>query len=159
MQKLLNIVNNKLRSEFAITIITNVFSYFVAFCGSVIYVRMLGKYEFGLYTFAFSIISLFLLVNGFGAASGILQYISNAKTDDEKHAYLHFAFKIGALFNLAISVFIILYALLMPLPLPHARHILLAMALFPIGRLYIDIFQAYLRANGQNLLQAKFSIT
>lgn len=148
----------KLKSEFFIVLLANVFSYFIAFSGSVIYVRLLGKSDFGLYTFAFNIISLFLLVNGFGAASGVLQYVSRAKNDAERLSYLRFAFHGGMIFNLVIGICIVGYALLMPLPIPAARPILLAMALFPLGRLYIDIFQAFFRATGQNRLQAEFSI-
>lgn len=148
----------KLRGDFALVLIANLFSYLITFCGSIIYVRLLGKTEFGLYTFAFGIVSLFLLVNGFGAASGVLQYVSRAKSDDEKLAYLHFAFKSGVIFNFFIGVLIIGYALIMPLPIANARPILLGMALFPVGRLYIDIFQAYLRATQQNKLQAHFLI-
>lgn len=148
----------KLRGDFALVLAANIFSYFIAFSGSVIFVRLLGKTEFGLYTFAFGIVSLFLLVNGFGAAAGVLQYVSRAKSEQERLGYLHFAFKSGALFNLLISLLIIGYALLIPLPMPRARPILLAMALFPVGRLYIDIFQAYLRATQQNKLQARFLI-
>ncbi|MBP7847108.1 MAG: oligosaccharide flippase family protein [Burkholderiales bacterium] len=155
---MLNKLMAKLRGDFALVLAANIFSYFIAFSGSVIFVRLLGKTEFGLYTFAFGIVSLFLLVNGFGAASGVLQYVSRAKSEQERLGYLHFAFKSGALFNLLISLLIIGYALLMPLPMPRARPILLAMALFPVGRLYIDIFQAYLRATQQNKLQARFLI-
>lgn len=148
----------KLRGDFALVLFANLFSYLIAFSGSVIFVRLLGKTEFGLYTFAFGIISLFLLVNGFGAASGVLQYVSRAKSEQERLGYLSFAFKSGVGFNLLISALIIAYALFIPLPMPRARPILLAMALFPVGRLYIDIFQAYLRATQQNKLQAKFLI-
>lgn len=149
---------NKLRSDFVLTLFANIFSYFVAFCGSVIYVRLLGKESFGLYTFAFNIVSLFLLVNGFGAASGVLQYVSKAQSEVEKQDYLRFAFQSGSLFNLCISILIVAYALIIPLPVPQAKPILLAMALFPVGRLYMDVFQSYMRATRQNILQSKFLI-
>lgn len=148
----------KFKSEFVLVLFANLFSYLIAFSGSVIYVRLLGKAEFGIYTFAFGIVSLFLLVNGFGAASGVLQYVSKAKTASERDGYLNFAFRSGFFFNLVISLLIIVYAVVIPLPMANARPILLGMALFPVGRLYIDIFQAYLRATGQNKLQAKFLI-
>ncbi len=149
---------HKLRGDFALVLIANLFSYLITFCGSIIYVRLLGKTEFGLYAFAFGVVSLFLLVNGFGAASGVLQYVSRAKSDDEKLAYLHFAFRSGMIFNFLIGILIVGYAFIMPLPIANARPILLGMALFPVGRLYIDIFQAYLRATQQNKLQAHFLI-
>lgn len=143
---------------FFLNIVANTFSYFVAFCGSIIYVHMLGKISFGLYTFSFNIISLFLLVNGFGAASGVLQYVSRSDDDAVRQNYLRLAFHLGTIFNTAISILIIFYAIFTPLPLKNVRPILLGMALFPIGRLYIDVFQAYLRACGKSILQAQFSI-
>lgn len=151
-------IRTKLTGDFVLVLFANIFSYFIAFCGSVIYVRLLGKTDFGLYTFAFNIISLFLLINGFGAASGILQYVSRAQSEEERIGYLNFAVQSGGLFNFAISCLIILYALIIPLPLPDAKPILLTMAFFPLGRLYIDIFQAYFRACQKNKLQARFSI-
>lgn len=155
---MLNKILQKLKSEFMLVLVANIFSYLIAFSGSVIYVRMLGKTDFGLYTFAFGIVSLFLLVNGFGAASGVLQYVSRAKNDAERLGYLSFAFIAGISCNAIISILIVAYALLIPLPLANARYVLLGMALFPVGRLYIDIFQAYLRATQQNKLQARFLI-
>ncbi|MDD3265908.1 MAG: oligosaccharide flippase family protein [Burkholderiales bacterium] len=148
----------KFRGEFMLVFMANMFSYLVAFSGAIIYVRMLGKEDFGIYTFAFGIVSLFLLVNGFGAASGVLQYVSKSRDSNEQKAYLNFAFKSGIVFNLFIAVLIILYAFIVPLPIANSRSVLLGMALFPVGRLYIDIFQAYLRATSQNRLQAKFLI-
>ena len=148
----------KLRGDFIVVFLSNLFSYGIAFSGSILYVRLLGKNDFGLYTFAFNIISLFLLFNGFGAASGILQYVSKAKSSAEQDEYLRFAFKSGSLFNLSMSLCILLYARFVTLPIPAAKPILLGMAFFPLGRLYIDVFQAYLRAKQLNRLQAKFSI-
>lgn len=147
-----------IKQPFLLNVIANVFSYFIAFCGSIIYVHMLGKINFGLYTFSFNIISLFLLVNGFGAASGVLQYVSRSEDDEVRQSYLRLSFHLGSIFNAAISFLIILYAIFTPLPLNNVRPILLGMALFPIGRLYIDVFQAYLRACGKSTLQAQFSI-
>jgi O-antigen/teichoic acid export membrane protein len=147
-----------LRSDFILVLIANLFSYALTFCGSVVYVRLLGKTEFGIYSFAFGIISLFLLVNGFGAASGVLQYVSRSPSIEQQNSYLRFAFACGSGFNLLIGGLIVIYAWLVPLPIATAKPILMTMALFPIGRLYIDIFQAYLRAKQLNYLQAKFLI-
>lgn len=154
MQKL----NKLIKNPFVLNITANIFSYFVAFCGSIIYVHMLGETSFGLYTFSFNIISFFLLVNGFGAASGILQYVSRNDNEDIRQNYLRFAFQTGTLFNILISFLIILYTFLTPLPLHNIKIVLLSMAFFPVGRLYIDVFQAYMRARGDNVLQAKFSV-
>lgn len=159
MKSLLHKLNPRFPKDFVLSIFANTFSYLVTFCGAVIYVRLLGKSSYGLYTFAFNIISLFFLINAFGAASGILQYVSKAKTDAEQHEYLRFAFQMGSVFNVGMSLLIIIYALYFPLPIPQAKPVLLAMSLFPIMRLYIDLFPAYLRATQQNIAQARFAIT
>lgn len=137
----------------------NVFSYLVAFCGSILYARMLGITEFGLYSFANNIIAFFLLLNGFGAASGVLQFVS--KTDDHQLqlSYLKYSLTLGILFNVLLSILILGYALFIPLPLTNSKTILIVMAFFPIGRLYIDVIQAFLRATQQNNLLAKFALS
>jgi O-antigen/teichoic acid export membrane protein len=148
-----------IQSGFAHVFIANSFSYFVTFCASIAYARLLGTYNFGIYSFCYSIITFFLLVNGFGAASGILQFVSKSSEHTEQLSYLKYSIKLGILFNLGLSIIIFVYAVFFTLPVPHAKNILIAMAFFPVGRLYIDVFQAYLRATRQNQLLAKFSIS
>lgn len=135
------------------------FSYLVAFGGAVVYARLLGKEEFGIYSFANNIIQFFLLVNGFGVASGVLQFVSMAKSFSTKQSYLRYSMVVGLLFNLLLSAGIIFYTYYIPIPVHGAKIVLLWMAFFPIGRLYLDVHQAFLRAIQQNKLLAKFLIT
>ncbi len=158
MRQIFNSFQSFIKSDFAIVFFANVFSYFVTFCGAILYVRLLDKYQFGLYTFSFNIVSLFLLVNGLGVASGIMQFVSSEKDLNKQSAYLQFAFIAGLLFNFIIIILIIFYALFFSIPIPEAKYILLSMALFPVGRLYIDIYQAYFRARQLNKDQARFSV-
>ena len=146
-------------SGFIDVFVANVISQLVAFSGSIFYVRLLGTHQFGIYTFSYTIISFFLLVNGFGAASGVLQFVSRASDNATRLSYLKQSVVLGIVFNSLLSIGIFLYASFMPLPIIGARRILCLMAFFPIGRLYIDIFQAYLRATLQNKLLAKFAIS
>ena len=152
-------INRVYISGFIHVFIANIVSQLVAFCGSIFYVRMLGVTQFGIYTFAYTIISFFLLMNGFGAASGILQFVSRASDDSTRLSYLKYSVIIGVIFNCILSIGIFLYANIITLPIKGSKEILCLMAFFPIGRLYIDIFQAYLRATLQNQLLAKFAIS
>lgn len=147
------------RLGFIHVFVASIISQLVAFSGSIIYVRMMGQHQFGLYAFAYTVISFFLLLNGFGAASGVLQFVSRSKNHEESLAYLKYAMHLGIVFNCVLSAGIFLYALFIPLPLSGVKPVLCLMAFFPIGRLYIDVYQAYLRAVGQNHLLAKFSIS
>ncbi|MBP9742105.1 MAG: oligosaccharide flippase family protein [Burkholderiales bacterium] len=137
----------------------NIISQLVAFSGSIIYVHLMNQQQFGIYAFAYTIISFFLLLNGFGAASGVLQFVSAAKNELEGLAYFKYALRLGVVFNGGLALGIFLYATFIPIPLNGAAKALYLMALFPIGRLYIDVVQAYLRATCQNHRLAKFAIS
>ncbi|MFN8769546.1 MAG: oligosaccharide flippase family protein [Neisseriaceae bacterium] len=139
--------------------IATLFSNFVAFCASIAYAHLMQVNEFGIYSFCYSIITFCLLVNGFGAASGVLQFVSKIENKELQLSYLRYAMRLGIIFNILISIIILIYATIAPIPIANSKSILVAMAFFPVGRLYIDVFQAYLRATRQNQLLAKFSIT
>lgn len=137
----------------------SIFSYLVAFCGSIIYTHLMGRELFGVYAFCYNIISFFLLVNGFGASSGILQFASRANSIEEANSYLRFAIILGFGFNFILALCILLYSYLMPIPIVGAKSLLLMMAFFPIGRFYIDVFQAYLRSQKHNHKLASFVVS
>jgi O-antigen/teichoic acid export membrane protein len=148
-----------LSSGFLHVFSANMISYLVAFCGSIAYARLLGVHDFGIYAFSYNIITFFLLVNGFGAASGVLQFVSRSSANPALQlSYLKYSFKLGLSFNVLLSIGII-NAFTVSMPIPGSRNLLLLMAFFPIGRLYIDIFQAYLRATQDNKRLAKFAIS
>ncbi len=155
-----NIISQAFQSGFMQIFLASIFSYFVSFAGSIVYARLMGAYDYGVYSFAFNVISIILLVNGFGAASGILQYVSKHYENPQMQlSYLKLGITNGFGFNLVLSIIIILYALFANLPIIDAKYVLIAMAFFPIGRLYIDVFHAYLRATKQNNLLAQFAIS
>ncbi|MEN9390850.1 MAG: hypothetical protein RL017_147 [Pseudomonadota bacterium] len=154
-----NLFNRAISSGFIQVFVANIVSQLVAFSGSIIYVRLMGQQQFGIYAFSYTIISFFLLVNGFGAASGILQFVSKAQNTEIELAYLKYALKLGMIFNCGLSLGIFVYAYFIAVPIPNAKIILCSMAFFPIGRLYIDVFLAYFRATQQNNLLAKFAIS
>ena len=146
------------KSGFIYVFSAQIISYLVAFGASIAYAHLLSANEFGIYSFCYTIITFCLLVNGFGAASGVLQFVSQQTNTQIQIAYVKLAMRIGIAFNLFISLFIVIYAHYTLLPIADSKKILILMAFFPVGRLYIDVFQAYLRATMQNRLLAKFSI-
>lgn len=137
----------------------NMLSYLIAFCSSIVCARLLSLHDFGIYTFSYNIITFFLLINGFGAPSGILQFVSRITNHKEQLSYLKYSIKLGLSFNFLLALGIIIYAVGFSIPIAAARNLLLLMAFLPVGRLYIDIFQAFLRATHDNTRLAKFVIT
>lgn len=157
--KLLTIWQKAAQSGFLYVFSANMVSYLVAFCGSIAYARLLGVHDFGVYAFSYNIITFFLLVNGFGAASGVLQFVSRSSNYAEQLSYLKYSAKLGISFNLFLSIGIIIYAFTLSMPISGSRNLLLLMAFFPVGRLYIDVFQSFLRATHNNRLLARFAIS
>lgn len=105
----------------------------ILFSGSVLIVRILSKTEFGVFSYANNIISLFLLLSGLGAVSGLLQFGSENRDNPQKlAAYSNFAWKMGLLSNALICVLIVIYALFIDVNLEGAAEILLLMCLYPI---------------------------
>ncbi len=156
MKKIINVI----KSPFILNLIANCIAQLVTFGGMIIYPHLLSHNDFGLYSFCYNIINLFLLFNGFGATSGILQFVSkNYNNKILQLKYLKKAFYLGIIFNIFISIIILLYSQYGYFAITGANKILLLMAFFPIGRLYIDILQVYYRASQQNNLFAKFTIT
>ena len=147
-------------SAFLLNIVANCIAQLVTFGGMIIYPKLLSAKDFGLYSFCYNLISLFLLFNGFGVTSSILQYVSKNYTNKPLQLkYLKKSFYVGMLFNLFITILILFYAKYGYFATPQASRLLLLMAFFPIGRLYIDILQTYLRASEQNNLFARFTIS
>ncbi|MBY0379168.1 MAG: oligosaccharide flippase family protein [Burkholderiales bacterium] len=151
-------ISRAISSGFVHVFTANIVSYLVAFCASIAYAHLMQPNEFGIYSFCYTVITFSLLVNGFGAASGVLQFVSKTDNQQLHITYLKYAMHMGILFNICLSIIIFLYATFTPIPIANSKNILIAMAFFPVGRLYIDVFQAYLRATRQNKLLAQFSI-
>jgi O-antigen/teichoic acid export membrane protein len=149
-----------LNSEFLLNVLANCIAQLVTFGGMIIYPRLLSPHDFGLYSFCYNIISIFLLFNGFGATSSILQFVSKNYNDKMLQlTYLKKSFYIGMLFNLFVTIVIFFYARYGYFSILGANKILLLMIFLPLGRLYIDILQTYFRATQQNKTFAKFTIS
>ena len=98
------LIKRLFNSGFMHVFIANSFSQLVAFCGAIAYARLLGQHNFGIYSFCYSIITFFLLLNGFGAASGVLQFVSRAKQNSTQLAYLSYSIRLGIIFNVLLSI-------------------------------------------------------
>ena len=105
--------NNKIK-EFINLLGSNVVIQLIAFVTGILLVRLLTKSDFGLYSYATSILNIFLLFSGMGAASGILQFTSKNHIDkpDERDSYFKYGIKIGLAFNLVLLIIYIAYSLL-----------------------------------------------
>lgn len=123
----------------------------IAFCSSIFITRLLSKADYGVYSAANNTVSLFMLLNGLGTVSAILQYGSESFKDlHKKNAYIKYGFKIGSLFSVVTTAAIVLYALFAPLALPETQPYLILLSLLPAVSYITNVLSTVLRVDLRN---------
>ncbi|MCR1974557.1 flippase [Clostridium sporogenes] len=128
----------------------NFINKFIGFGIAIVLPRIISKELFGQYTYAQTILNIFLLLNGLGATSAILQYCSEDYEEEQKLSYLKYGIKIGMVSNLVISILILLFSVFGSLPIKGSITILLYLSAIPIFSIIFDIMQIYLRVLYEN---------
>jgi O-antigen/teichoic acid export membrane protein len=139
---------------------SSVINQIITFLSGIILIRVLSKAEFGVFSYANNIMSLFLLFSGIGMISGILQVCSE-KFNDPKQALSIFKYgaKVAIGFNMILSLLIICFATSFPLAVDGANFILLIMCIVPILIIGYDLIQIYFRYNRLNKNYSYFTTT
>ena len=130
---------------------TSVLNRIIQMLVGIVLVRIMSKEAYGVYAYAFNIFSFFLLFNGLGAVSAILQ-ICSEQSDDKKKMYatFFFGYKFGVLVDLAMAVLIVLFAAFVPLSLSGSNHILMLYAVYPLAQLLCEIKTTQFRVTFRN---------
>lgn len=157
MNNILTKIKEGYKNGFFHIFISNVLNKILLFCGGILLIRILTKDEFGLYSYSQNILSLFLLINGFGITEGLMQYGSKKEEKKEKEKYVKYTLRIGIISNILLISLIIIYSLYGKLKINEARNILLMMAFFPITNTLFSIIQTKLRIELENKKYSKLS--
>lgn len=125
---------------------------------SIILVRILSKTDFGMYAYVANIASFFILFNGLGAASAVLQLCSE-KHDSPRmmQAIYRFAIKAGCIADVVFCIAIVAFALFAPLTIPDSGRLLLLYCLYPLLIFVCDVQLVWLRVNLQNVVYARMT--
>lgn len=124
----------------------------MSLCSSIFVVRVLSKEDYGMYGYVVNIINIFMLSNGLGTITGMLQFGCMAGDDTQKrNAVFRYGMRIGIIANAVISIIIVLYALLMPENIPGSRQYLLFAAAIPLIRYLGDTIPTYLKTENENI--------
>lgn len=142
---------NKLRRTGFFHIFTSqLLNKIISFASGILVIRILSKSDYGLYSYANNIISMFLLFSGLGAVSGLLQFgCENINNNSKLRSYSKFAWRIGISFSIIVSIVILLYALFIDTSIKNASNILILMGLIPI----FDFACSYMEVNFRIRLQ------
>ena len=136
----------------------NLINKIIQFCSGVILIRFFSKEEYGQYSYAGNILSLFLLVEGIGVCSGLLQYASENISSEKKLGYVKIAFSYGALFDIILGFIIFIFTLFFSLPIDGSSIILRWMFLIPLFSFIFNIIETYLRSTLKNFQYSALSV-
>lgn len=137
----------------------NFFNKIIQFGTTLVLTRILDKNVYGSFIYAQNILNLFLLFEGFGSVSGILQYCSSEKDDRRKLSFFKYGLKIGTIANSIIALCILLFTLFYKLPVENSTVILLGFSLLPLFTVFFNEIQVFLRAVFKNKEFSILSVT
>lgn len=123
---------------------------------SFIVVRILSKEDFGIYSYVYNLVSFFILFNGLGATSSLLQLGSEAKSDADIASVLKYATRIGVLFDVLLALSMIALSFF-PLNFPESPMLLRLYAFYPLVLLLFDMQLTLFRVKLENKWFALFS--
>lgn len=136
---------------------SSVLNKIMQFCAGIFVVRILSKGDFGIYSYSQNLLSLFLLINGFGISDALMQFGSKAKNEAEKNEYIKYSIKVSMYSNILICLSIILYSLYGKFKIQEARYIFLLMLFIPVINIIFTIIQLKLRIELKNKEMSKIS--
>lgn len=126
---------------------------------SVVLVRILTRQEYGVFTYAWNIYSIILILNGMGIESGVLQ-VSSEHSGDTIYGdrVSNFGIRFGIKFDLLLFAVILIIGLFAPLKIEGSRKILCMLCLLPMSQLLFQMTTTYLRAQKRNQEFARLTV-
>lgn len=125
---------------------------------SIVLVRILSKTDYGCYAYAFNIVSFFVLFNGLGVPTAILQICSENYKDKLKSFVVYrYAFKGGIAVDMTIAILILAVALFVPLAVDGSNVLLALYSLYPFVSLLCEMRLMRLRVNLENRVYARMT--
>lgn len=114
----------------------------IIFCSGMILVRILTKEDYGIYSYIQNTIAFFLLLDGLGATTGLLQYGSKYYGEGKMSAFFRLSMRQGLFANLVIAILIVCYALIFVHDSDMQQLFIIA-AFLPMFNIVFSIFQIY----------------
>lgn len=159
MEKVLPKIKTLFRTGFFHIFGSSVINKIVAFLSSVVLVRILSKTEYGVFTYAWNIYSIVLILNGMGIESGTLQILSEHSGDTNfADKISDYSTRFGVKFDLILFVLILGIGLLAPLKIEASRKILCSLCLLPMAQLLFGMTSTYLRSQKRSKDYAKIVV-
>ena len=137
----------------------NILSKLMQFVISIMFVRILGKADYGALSYAQNIFGIAMLFSGFGMISGILQFCSSSKSEHEKLSYFKYGLKNGIIANVFISIILIFISQFIKLPIERSNYVLLLFATIPVFSFLYQGINTFIRSLLKNNIYFLISLS
>lgn len=125
---------------------SSVLNRIITFLSGMILVRVLSKEDYGAYSYALTLVNYFILFNGLGTSSCVVQLCVEQKEDDRAEYVYRIANTIGILWDIVLACVIAFVALFVKLSVEGANIALLCLAPLPLCSLLVEFQQQRLRS-------------
>ena len=126
------------RIGFAHIFTTSVINKLLSLVTNMVIVRVLSKSEYGMYSYAYNIVTIVLIVSDLGTRMARFQYCCETNNPAERKAITRFLMSIGTVSNIIFSIGTFLYATFLPLSIPGGRFALQMLSAIYLFQYYYD---------------------
>ena len=125
---------------------SSVFNRIITFLSGMVLVRVLSKEDYGAYSYALTLVNYFILFNGLGTSSCVVQLCVEQKEDGRAEYVYQVANSIGILWDMVLTCAIAFVAMFVELSVEGANLALLCLAPLPLCSLLVEFQQQRLRS-------------
>ena len=118
---------------------------------NIVLVRLLSKYDYGIYSYAYNIASYFIIFNGLGATSAALQLCSEYfASEDRSERFFRYSYIVSGIVDVVFLLLILATSCFGQLAIPDAAPLLALYCAYPLLQQLCDIKTTYLRIELDN---------
>ncbi|SDL43894.1 Membrane protein involved in the export of O-antigen and teichoic acid [Clostridium cochlearium] len=134
---------------------TNIVNNIITFFTNIFIVRFLTKGQYGVFSYANNALSLFGLVSGIGLTSGILQFCSEKRNENEKYSLFKYGIKLGICVNFILSMCMFIYSLYGNIAIKESAQYIQQLMFLPIFMIIYEFMTILLRVKKENKKYAR----
>lgn len=141
-----SVLSKLLSTGFFSIVGSSIINRIITFLSGMILVRVLSKSDYGAYSYALNIINYFILINGLGSSSCVVQFCVEQNDEQRAEEAYRLICWIGILWDFLLTIAIVFVGLFITLPMAGANELLLWLAPFPFAALLVELQQQRLRS-------------
>lgn len=138
IEKIKTLAGKLYRIGFAHIFTTSVINKLLSLVTNMVIVRVLSKSEYGMYSYAYNIVTIVLIVSDLGTRMARFQYCCETNDPAERKAITRFLMSIGTVSNIVFSIGTFLYATFLPLSIPGGKFALQMLSATYLFQYYYD---------------------